>query len=123
MFCNYDVAGAPTNHTEESLCYRIEDRHRAMLFYSGDSGYNDNLISLAKGVDAAILEASMTEATRVADHLTPALAGKIGRIAGVKQLILTHLYPHVYQTDILREVANAFSGKVVLAGDGMELTI
>jgi ribonuclease BN (tRNA processing enzyme) len=122
-FCDFLVSAAPTDHTAESLCFRIENRAGKVVFYSGDSGYHNNLISMAEEADVAILEASMTEETKVEGHLTPGLAAKIGRKAGVKRLILTHLYPHVYQTDIEGEVKKEFSGEFSLADDGMEIEI
>jgi ribonuclease BN (tRNA processing enzyme) len=122
-FCGYQVASALTGHTIESLCFRIEDQDKKILFYSGDTGYNENIIALAKGADAAILESSLTETTRAEGHLTPALAGKVGREAGVKRLILTHIYPHVFQIDIKEEVKKEFSGELILASDGMEIVI
>jgi ribonuclease BN (tRNA processing enzyme) len=73
--------------------------------------------------DLAILEASMTKETKVEGHLTPGLAAKIGQKAGVKRLVITHLFPHVYQTDIEGEVKKEFSGEFSLAGDGMEIEI
>ncbi len=114
----YHISPAPTSHTDASLCYRITGSDKKVLFYSGDSDYHRNLIKQASMADLCILEASNTEVTKVAGHLTPALAGKIAQEAGVKVLVLTHMYPEVEAIDAEREAGKNFDGSISLARDG-----
>ena len=114
----FDISPAVTGHTDNSLCYRITGPRNRVLFYSGDSDYNETLIRQALQADLCILEASNTVATKIDGHMTPALAGKIARKAGVRHLVLTHMYPEVLAIDAEREAASHFDGKITLARDG-----
>jgi len=107
-----------TDHTDNSICYRIEKNNKA-FFYSGDTGYNDNIISLATDCQLAVIEASNNEEAHIEDHLTPQLAGKIASRAGVKKLVLTHMYPEVGREDALRDVSRVYTGEIIIAQDGM----
>lgn len=106
---------AHTGHTEESICYRVQDERGRVLFYSGDTDYNETLIPLAREADLAVIECSMPDEKKLPGHLTPRLSGKMASRAGVKRLLLTHFYPEVLAVDIAAEVATEFSGRVELA--------
>lgn len=114
----YKIASAATGHTENSLCYRISGPEDKVLFYSGDSDYNQVLIEQAYHADVCILEASNTAETKVEGHLTPALAGKVARDANVGHLVLTHMYPEVEEIDAVRAAGEFFKGTISLARDG-----
>jgi len=117
----YTVAAAGTGHTDNSLCYRITAPDHRVLFYSGDSDYNQVLIEQAFHADVCILEASNTAETKIEGHLTPALAGKVAREADVRHLVLTHMYPEVEAIDAVREAGGFFKGTISLARDGTRL--
>lgn len=112
------VTARSTGHTENSICYRVE-RDEESFFYSGDTGYNENVISLASDCRLAVIEASNTEQTHIAEHLTPQLAGKISTRASVRKLVLTHMYPEVLKNDPIREASSVYSGEIILAREGM----
>jgi len=57
------------------------------------------------------------------DHLTPVLAAKIADLAGVKRLMLTHLYPEVWQFEPAIEAARYFKGEIILAQDELVVFI
>ncbi len=109
------LQSAHTGHTEESICYRLEDERGRVFFYSGDTDYNEGLIPVAKGADLAIIECSMPDDRKLPGHLTPRLSGRMANEAGVKRLVLTHFYAEVLAVDIAAEVATEFSGAVELA--------
>ena len=115
----YAIKALPTNHTDHSICCKIMDRKRASLFYSGDSGWNDNLIKLAASCDLAILEASKASDHPVEDHLTPLLAAEVAHLAHVKILLLTHFYPEALAGNPLIEASTHFKGKIILAHDDL----
>ena len=114
----YRIHGAHTGHTENSICYRIEDDQGKILFYSGDTDYQTRLVEMAVGAHLAVIEASNTEDTRIEGHLTPGLAARVAREARVHQLLLTHMYPEVDPSDAVREAAAVFKGTVIPARDG-----
>lgn len=90
--------------------------------YSGDSGPCDGLVDLARGVDLFLCEAGSPEnpdlehslaGSRV--HLSGAEAGATAAKAGVKRLLLTHLWSEYDAEARLRAASASFSGPVTLA--------
>ena len=60
----------------------------------------------------------------MAGHLTPQLAGKAAREAGVRQLIITHLYPICDDYDLLSEIrTSGYEGPAEVAYDGMKIEL
>ncbi len=119
----YQLISALTGHSEESLCYRLEDSSGNTIFYSGDSDENAAIPDLARNSDLALIEASNTEETKVKGHLTPGRAAKLAEIANVTTLLLTHMYPEVSQNYALAEAKKYFSGEIRIARDGLMLNI
>jgi ribonuclease BN (tRNA processing enzyme) len=70
-----------------------------------------------------ILECSFPDDRKAPGHLTPSLAGRIGRETRCKKLLLTHFYPVFQNHDIHKECQREFSGEIILAVDGMRLNI
>ena len=120
---SYKVKACLTGHTENSICLRISDTDDKSVFYSGDSGWNEDLIRLADSSDLAIMDCAKSVQNQTKDHLTPVLAAKIADIAGVKRLMLTHLYPEVWQFEPAIEAARYFKGEIILAQDGLVVLI
>lgn len=117
---SYRVTSYLTGHTENSNCYRVETKDSS-FFYSGDTGFNESIIKLAANCHLAVIEASNSDRTYIDEHLTPGLAGKIAARAGVKKLVLTHMYPEVLAGNPVKEASSEFSGKIVIAQEGMIL--
>ena len=115
---DYRIRSLPTGHTDTSVCYRISDRYGKAFFYSGDTGFNTDIIVLMQDCDLAILEASNTEDLQVTGHLTPSQAGQLAARAGVKRLILTHRYPEVNEDYARNSAAKFFKGEIDIAADG-----
>ena len=84
-------------HPVPTYGFSIEHGGRCM-FYTGDTGWRDDLPSLCAGADLLLADACFAEADRpggsgsIAAHLTAAEAGRIAREAGVKKLVCTHLW-------------------------------
>jgi len=116
------VASVATGHTAESICFRLEDERGRSVFYSGDTPATDAIVPLARGADLAVIECSMPDEARSDGHLSPSLAGRIARLAGVRKLVLTHFYPEAAAVDVLAKVREVFSGPAVLAEDRMCFT-
>jgi ribonuclease BN (tRNA processing enzyme) len=116
------IKTAPTAHTPQSLAYRIESAGKAVVI-SGDTGYSDALIGLAKGADLLILEAALPDEQPVEGHLTPSLAGRTARLAGVKRLALTHFYPECLKTDIAAQCRRTWDGELTLGEDLLQIRI
>ncbi|MGE5253721.1 MAG: MBL fold metallo-hydrolase, partial [Planctomycetaceae bacterium] len=112
----------PMLHSADSIGFRVNTGGRSMV-YSGDTDYCGEIVILGKEADLLVLECSFPEERKKEGHLTPALAGRIAREAGAKKLLLTHFYPVFEGHDIRKECRKEFSGEILLAVDGMKLTI
>ncbi len=121
-FPDLTIETLPMAHSELAVGYRI-DAGRRSLTYSGDTDYCANIITLGKNADLLILECSSPDERKMAGHLTPALAGRIASEASCRRLLLTHFYPLFQGHDILRECQKEFPGPIILAEDGLHLSI
>lgn len=111
-------------HGITSYAVRIEGTD-GTLAYSGDSRPCQGLTQAAAGADLFLCEASAIEAdAQVAapGHLTARQAGEIAAQAGVKRLVLTHLWPLYDEKQILRECRAVFPG-AELAEEGASYRI
>jgi ribonuclease BN (tRNA processing enzyme) len=119
----YIIHTLKTGHTDSSICYRIEDLEKKVLFYSGDTDKNENLKVLSKNADIAIFEASNTGDTKIEGHLTPEIAAEIANTSSVRKLVLTHFYPEIYNSDCIDNAKKFFLNEVLIAKDNMIIKI
>jgi ribonuclease BN (tRNA processing enzyme) len=122
-FPSFSLQSRPVAHTSSSLGFRITLPKRKVLVFSGDSDYSTTLVELARKADLLVLECSFPEGEKVDGHLTPSLAGRIAREAGVKQLLLTHFYPECQDQDLIGPCAREYRGKILLAGDFLTIPL
>ena len=91
---------------------RCEFRTSGIISYSGDTRRCDGILEAAMGADIFLCEASATEEDRefaVAGHLTARQAGEIAIDAGVKRLLLTHIWPLYDERVLLEECRSVFA--------------
>ena len=117
------ITSMPMAHNEESLAYRITNECGVSFVYSGDTGYNDDLVGLAKNTDLLICESSFPDDHEVPGHLTPSQAGIIAHKARARKLVLTHFYPECDTVDIEKQCRKTYQGPLILAEDLMEIHI
>jgi ribonuclease BN (tRNA processing enzyme) len=122
-FDNFALLSAPLNHTPQSLGFRIEDNSGRVVVYSGDTGYCEAIVDLARGADLLILESSFPDGQEIAGHLTPSQAGNIATRSGVKRLLLTHFYPECLKSDIETQCRKTYQGELILPVDLMSLSV
>lgn len=114
---NVELSVQAVPHTAESVAYSVR-QGATRLVYTGDTGYDDALADWATGCTMLLAECSLPDAMAIPEHLTPRQAGQLAARANAQQLVLTHFYPPVEMVDITSEVAEQFSGPIVLATDG-----
>ena len=127
--------------------YRVDYRGRSVVI-SGDTRKSANVVRHAQGVDLLLHEAlsrriiePVTQYAREHNlsrwakltsdvgtyHTTPVEAAEVAKAAQVRMLALTHIVPplpnFVARRMFLRDVSNAWDGKVVLGKDGMHFTL
>jgi ribonuclease BN (tRNA processing enzyme) len=120
---SFIVSTQSTRHTSESIAYRIEDSKGKSVVFSGDTGFCDEIIELARDADVIFLECSFPEGSPTEGHLTPSLAGRVAQMAGARRLVLTHFYPEVLKTDIVSQCRKTFEGELTLAYDFLQIRI
>ncbi len=122
-----DLAGcrlswAPAEHRRESIAYRL-DHEGGAFAYTGDTEYSQSVVELARGADTLLIECSFPDEAPVPGHLTPSGVARIASEAGVRRVVLTHIYPAADRLDLVSEVSRGFDGEVILAEDGLALSV
>lgn len=117
------IKSARVRHAESAVAYRITSPNGRSVTYSGDTGYCESIIELARDTDVLLIECSFPSIMRIGTHLTPHEVGLIAQRANCKKVILTHLYPVFGDQDPTDEVSEEFNGKVVLGEDLLEFEI
>ncbi len=108
-FDSATIRSAPVVHKPESRAYRFTSRENVRVVYSGDTDYSEELIRFARGADLLICESAFPDELKREGHLTPSLAGSIARKAGVKQLVLTHIYPECDGIDLVAQCRRTYA--------------
>ncbi|MGH2523802.1 MAG: ribonuclease Z, partial [Anaerolineales bacterium] len=89
----------------------------ARLIHIGDCGDTSNLLEVARGADALVIESTYLEIeadmARDFGHLTAAQAATLARDAGVRQLYLTHLSRRYREREVLEEAQKIFPNTIV----------
>lgn len=124
-----------------SYAFRIEAGGRAIV-YTGDTGWSDNLVRLARGADLLVAEVidmrAMESVLRrasdlppaalgpmlahmIEDHLTPEQIGRLAAAARVGRVVLTHLAPGMDEepdtSGYTTGIAGHYRGPVTVAND------
>ena len=90
--------------------------------YTGDSGPSDDVVALARDADLLLAEAThphpVPEDAR-AYLCSPRDAGRQAHRAGVRRLLLTHLWPGTDPTAALAEAAAEYRGDTEVAVPGV----
>lgn len=98
--------------------FRIEDPS-GVLAYTGDSGPTEEVVSLAKGADVFVCEATWQDHMELLPfHMSARQAGEHASAAGVGRLLLTHLWPSLDPQTSVEQAAAAFGGPLGLATEG-----
>jgi len=122
-FNGFTLLSAPVRHTAQSIGFKIEDSLGKSVVYSGDTGYCEEMVDLAKDADLLILESSFPDGHGKEGHLTPSQAGEIATRSGAKRLVLTHFYPECLRTDIDAQCRKTYQGELILATDLMHVSL
>jgi ribonuclease BN (tRNA processing enzyme) len=122
-----DLAGcrlswAPAEHRRESIAYRLDAEGGAFV-YTGDTEYSQSVVELARSADTLLIECSFPDEAPVAGHLTPSGVARIASEAGVRRVVLTHIYPAAEELDLVTEVGRGFEGEILVADDGLEFEV
>ena len=120
-FKKFVVECIKTIHSENSVAYKFKEQDKSLVI-SGDCDFDENLVKFSKNSDILLLECSFPNSMKVEGHLIPKECGLIAKNAGVKKLILTHLYPTSPEIIRLRQTKRIFKN-TILARDLMKIKI
>lgn len=116
-------------HVDNLRCngYRIEYSGKSIA-YSGDSRVCDEVVELCKGADLAVLDCSVPKGFPGEHHLGKNHMGVLGcgevaSRAGVKKLVLSHMYPACDGHDLIKECGEIFNGEIIIARDLMRVEV
>jgi ribonuclease BN (tRNA processing enzyme) len=109
-------------HPVETFGFRIEHGGQ-VLAYSADTAPCAELVTLARGADVLLAEASFIDGPDLPPdlHLTARQAAEHAAAAGAGELVLTHLVAWNDPAASLEQAAAAYSGPVRLASSGQRL--
>lgn len=93
--------------------------------YTGDTGDCPDLRRAIVETDLLLAEVTPLgpEEARAKGHLTTRELGEIARTAGVGRLVITHFMPGGEPAELAAGVAEFFPGPVVIADEGLRLTV
>lgn len=107
-----------TDHPAETMAVRVEAEGRS-LGYTADTGPEWHPSSLGPAVDLLLADASFTaDREGHSQHLSGRQAGRLAREAGIRRLILTHIWPVTDRAALRAEAEEAFGAEVELAEPG-----
>ena len=125
---NYRVLTTPVEHGVPAVAFRIE-AEKGTVVVSGDTRPSKSLIELAGGADVLIHECSfpddMFELAKKTNHSTASEVGEVADQAGVKRVVLTHLFPIIKgrERELAKSVNSKFGGEVILSHDLLEIQV
>jgi len=110
-----------TEHTEDSLAYKLKIGDKTIVF-TGDTSFNERLIEFSMNADILVADSSYTEKTKKG-HMSAKECGRLAKLARVNLLILSHLYPVASADEFLKEASIEFSDSIILAKDLMVIEL
>jgi ribonuclease BN (tRNA processing enzyme) len=119
------IAFYPTRHPVEGYAVRLQGKDWLMA-YSSDTTPCQGVVEAAAGADLFVCEATFPASyAREASfgHLTSRQAGEMAAKAGVKSLLLTHIWPTFDKEAILEEAKEVYGGEAAAAYEGMEVRL
>ncbi|MGY0500215.1 MBL fold metallo-hydrolase [Nocardia sp. FBN12] len=115
----------PMVHSEPDCGVRIESPTGSVAF-TGDTGWNDNLVALAADVDIFLAESTLVEPDRTPHgHLSATEVGRAAAAAGARSVVLTHFgsAQDAWQQARRADVSAEFDGPVHLSRPGMRFSV
>jgi len=97
------------------------------MVYTGDTAFSEEIVELSRGVDLlvheATFESSRADSAKKVMHSVSQDAARVASMAGVKQLVLTHVSARYQDVDMILKEAKGEFNRVKVAKDLMELEI
>lgn len=115
----FDLTFSRTDHPPETLAVRAEVSVRGgrrAFGYTADSGPGWTVGSLGSGLDLLISEATfLHDREGTSPHISGRQAGAFARQAGVRRLLVSHIWPIVSPAAVATEASETFGAPVSCA--------
>ncbi len=121
----FRISAAPTVHSVPNISFRVQDvDSRSSCIYTGDGEPTEDLIRMAgPGVNVLLAECSLGPGKIEENHMNPAQAADLATECRAEKLVLSHLNPGCYPDDVYRDAAEHFDGEIVIATDGLTISL
>ena len=108
--CGLSARFALMPHAVPSFAISLSAQGKTIV-YSGDTRDGERLIPFAQNADLLLMEAAVLSMHRSdgVQHVSASQAGQIAAAAGVRQMIVTHIFPEYNEDDIISEVRTGFA--------------
>jgi ribonuclease BN (tRNA processing enzyme) len=113
-----------TKHPAEAFGVRVTDDGRAAVYTSDTAAFPD-LVDHCSDAEVLICEATYIDRIEAEPgvHMWAREAGRLAAQAGVKRLVLTHVWATLDPQDAVREASEEFDGTVEAAIEGARYTV
>jgi ribonuclease BN (tRNA processing enzyme) len=124
------ITGTTVTHVPQyfnSSAFRIDYNSKSIV-YSGDSAYDERLVTLSKDADLALYDMTvppwMFKKGPRPNHMSAYECGLTAKNAGVKRLALFHLWDNTTKGAMEKEVRRSgFTGELIITKDLMEIEV
>jgi ribonuclease BN (tRNA processing enzyme) len=113
---------AKTPHTRESLAVRVE-WGGGSICYTGDTGPSVELATFFSRTDLLVSECSFRKPREGVPHLAIKDVAEMAARARAARLVVTHFYFDVSEQELKRELSLAYPGQVIVAKDGLRISV
>ena len=118
----WQIETLPMFHGIPANGYRLELNGK-ILAYTGDTGFCDEAVTLARRADCLIIECSFPDGHITPTHLTAGEAGQLAAKAESRRVLLTHFYPECFAVEVAAQCRKFFPGEIELASDLQRLIL
>ncbi|MBS4204125.1 MBL fold metallo-hydrolase [Lederbergia citrea] len=120
----FEIEFIKTKHPVACFAMRVSAGGKTLI-YTADSAYFTELAEFAEKADIVLCESNFYKGMdgAAAGHMTSEEAGTLAAKAGVGKLVLTHLPHFGDHQQLVAEAKEQFTGEVVLASMGLNLSL
>ena len=119
---SFSIRSAQVLHSGSAVGYRFSKAGGPSLAYSGDTGYCEEIVELARGADILLIECSYPDGVATDGHMTPSDVAAVAKESGAKRVVITHLQPELDPVEAVKVIrASGYRGDVSAAEDGMRI--
>jgi len=104
-----EISFSEMTHPFQSYSISVSSANK-LFVYSGDTNYNAKISKVAKGADLFLADAGLLEKDKSenSSHMSAYEVGKVGKEAGVKRLLLTHIFPGYDENVLVNEAKEQY---------------